>query len=56
MNNTSIQNRRVEQTLQRLTIIAKQVNEGVMVVDLNGIVHFVNMAMAKMHGYLSSKI
>ena len=41
--------------LQRLMIIAEQVNEGVVVIDFNRIVHFVNTAMAKMHGYLSSK-
>ena len=55
MSNILSDVRRVEQTLQRLTIIAEQLNEGVALVDLNGIIHFANPAMAKMHGYLSSK-
>ena len=55
MNNMLSEFRRVEQTLQRLTIIAEQLNEGVALVDLNGIIHFANPAMVKMHGYLSGK-
>ena len=55
MDNIFTEFRKVEQTLQRLTIIAEQVNEGVVVVDFNGIARFVNTAMAKMHGYQSSK-
>ena len=55
MDNIFNEFRGAEQTLPLLTIIAEQVNEGVVVVDLNGIARFVNTAMAKMHGYLSSK-
>jgi len=55
MNDMLSEFRRVEQTLQRLTIIAEQLNEGVALIDLNGIIHFVNPAMVKMHGYLSVK-
>jgi PAS domain-containing protein len=55
MNNMLSEFRRVERTLQRLTIIAEQLNEGVALVDLNGIIHFANPAMVKMHGYLSGK-
>jgi PAS domain S-box-containing protein len=55
MNKTFTEFRKVELTLQRLTIIAEQVNEGVVVADLNGFARFVNAAMAKMHGYPSSK-
>ena len=55
MNNIFNEFREAEQTLPLLTIIAEQLNEGVVVVDLNGIAHFVNTAMAKMHGYFSSE-
>ena len=54
MNNIFTELRKVELTLQRLTIIAEQVNEGVMVADLDGTARFINTAMAKMHGYPSS--
>lgn len=42
--------KRVEQTLQRLTFIVEQLNEGVAFTDLNGTVHFANPAIARMHG------
>ena len=51
MGNISTEFARVEQTLQWLTIVAEQANEGVMVIDLDGIARFVNTAMAEMHGY-----
>ena len=53
MANIFTELRKVELTLQRLTIIAEQVNEGVMVADLDGTARFVNTAMAKMHGHPS---
>ena len=46
---------RVKQTLQWFMIMAEQTNDGVVLVDLNGIIRFVNAAMANMHGYLSNK-
>ena len=55
MDNIFTEFRKVEQTLQWLTAIAEQVGEGVVVVDLNGTTRFANTAMAKMHGYPSSK-
>ena len=42
--------KRLKQTLQRLTFIIEQLNEGVAVTDLNGTIHFANPAMARMHG------
>jgi len=47
--------RKVEQMLHWLTTIAEQTSEGIMVADLNGITRFANAAVAKMHGYPSSK-
>jgi PAS domain S-box-containing protein len=42
--------KRVKQTLQRLTFIVEQLNEGVAVTNLNGAIRFANPAMARMHG------
>lgn len=42
---------RMKQTLQRLTFIVEQLNEGIAFTDLNGTIHFANPAMARMHGY-----
>ena len=42
---------RTKQTLQRLTFIVEQLNEGVAVTNLNGTIRFANPAMARMHGY-----
>lgn len=47
--------RKVELALQRLTLIAEQVSEGVAVIDLDGRIRFANAAMAEMHGYSSKK-
>lgn len=47
--------RKIQQTLQRLTIIAEQAKEGILLVDTGGTARFVNIAMAEMHGYPSSK-
>lgn len=41
--------KRLKQTLQRLTFIVEQLNEGVAVTDLNGMIRFANPAMARMH-------
>ena len=43
--------KRTKQTLQRLTFIVEQLNEGVAVTNLNGTIRFANPAMARMHGY-----
>jgi PAS domain S-box-containing protein len=42
--------KRTKQTLQRLTFIVEQLNEGVAVTNLNGTIRFANPAMARMHG------
>jgi len=47
--------KRFKQTLQRLTFIVEQLNEGVAVTDLNGTIHFANPAMARMHGFDSCR-
>ena len=41
---------RAKQTLQRLTFIVEQLNEGVAATNLNGTIRFANPAMARMHG------
>ena len=43
MDNIFTEFRRVEQTLQWLTIIAEQVNEGVVAVDLDGIARLMTL-------------
>ena len=43
--------KRAKQTLERLTFIVEQLNEGVAVTNLNGTIRFANPAMARMHGY-----
>ena len=55
MGNIFTKFRRIGQTLERLTIIAEQVSDGVAVADSNGTIRFVNAAMAKMHGHPSSR-
>jgi PAS domain S-box-containing protein len=40
-----------EQALRHLTVIAERAREGIIVVDLNGTLLFVNTAWATMHGY-----
>ncbi len=40
--------------LQHLAMVTEQADEGVVVISLNGIIHFVNTAWARMHGYKSS--
>ena len=55
MNVSFADRKRTEQTLLRLEMIVEQIHEGVAAVDRNGIVHFINPAMVKMHGYHSSK-
>jgi PAS domain S-box-containing protein len=42
--------KRIRQTLERLTFIVEQLNEGVAFTDLNGTIHFANPAMARLHG------
>jgi PAS domain S-box-containing protein len=43
--------KQIEQTLRYLTTIAEQSNEGIVVVDLDSSLRFVNNAWAWMHGY-----
>ena len=43
--------KQVERTLRRLTVIAERAREGIVVLDLNGVIQFVNAAWAAMHGY-----
>jgi PAS domain S-box-containing protein len=44
----------VEQMLRHLGMIAERAEEGIVVVDLKGVLHFVNTAWAVMHGYRNS--
>jgi len=46
-----VERRQVGQLLQHLGTITEQACEGIIVVDLKGVVHFVNTAWAKMYGY-----
>jgi PAS domain S-box-containing protein len=46
--------KQVKQILQHMGIMAGQMDEGVIVVDLKGAIHFANTAWAKMHGRKSS--
>ncbi|MHC4622571.1 MAG: PAS domain-containing protein [Planctomycetota bacterium] len=43
--------KQVEQLLQHLGMIVEQVDQGVVVTDLKGVIHFANTAWARMHGY-----
>ena len=45
---------RVEQVLRHLGAITEQTREGIIVVDLEGVLHFVNTPWARMHGYDTS--
>jgi PAS domain S-box-containing protein len=47
--------KQVEQILHHLGVIAEQAEEGIVVIDTEGIIHFVNTAWARMHGYESSR-
>ncbi|MHC4619317.1 MAG: PAS domain S-box protein [Planctomycetota bacterium] len=46
--------KQVEQVLRHLGVAAEQVEEGIVIIDLEGIIHFVNTAWAGMHGYKGS--
>jgi len=46
--------KQLEQILQHLAIGVEQMTEGLAVVDPDGIIHFINTAWAKMHGYENS--
>jgi len=43
--------KQVEQTLRRLTVVAERTREGIVALDLDGVIQFVNAAWAEMHGY-----
>ncbi|MHC4397414.1 MAG: PAS domain-containing protein, partial [Planctomycetota bacterium] len=45
--------KQVGQVLRHLTVIAEQAGEGIVVLDLDGVLQFANTAWAKMHGYES---
>jgi PAS domain S-box-containing protein len=51
MENVFTAHKQIEQTLRYLSMIAEQANEGIVVVDLDGSLRFVNEAWAGMHGY-----
>ena len=51
MNDIIAVHKQVERTLRSLTMIAEQAREGIIVLDLNGVIQFVNEACAAMHGY-----
>jgi len=51
MNDIIAVHKQIERTLRRLTVIAEHAREGIVVLDLNGVVQFVNSAWAVMHGY-----
>jgi PAS domain S-box-containing protein len=46
--------KRIEQMLRHLGMATEKTEVGIIVIDLKGIVHFVNTAWAKMHGYATS--
>jgi PAS domain S-box-containing protein len=46
--------KRIEQMLRHLGMVTEKTEVGIIVIDLKGIVHFVNTAWAKMHGYATS--
>jgi PAS domain S-box-containing protein len=51
MQNVFTAHKQIEQTLRYLAMIAEQANEGVVMVDLDSSLRFVNEAWARMHGY-----
>ena len=51
MQNVFTAYKQIEQILRYLTAIAEQTNEGIVVVDLDSSLWFVNEAWARMHGY-----
>jgi PAS domain S-box-containing protein len=51
MQNIFVEHKQIEQTLRYLSMIAEKANEGIVVVDLDGNLLFVNEAWCEMHGY-----
>jgi PAS domain S-box-containing protein len=51
MQNVFTAHKQIEQTLRYLAMIAEQANEGIVVVDLDGSLRFVNEAWVEMHEY-----
>lgn len=51
MENVFTAHKQIEQALRYLSTIAEQANEGIVVVDLDGSLRFVNEAWIRMHGY-----
>jgi len=54
MDNMVAEIRRTDYTLRHLIMIAEHALDGIAIIDLNGILRFVNTAWARMHGYDSS--
>lgn len=46
--------KQLEQMLRHLGMISEQLDQGVVIIDRSGIIHFVNTAWARMHGYKNS--
>ncbi len=51
MYNMIAEAKRVEHTIRNLTVMAEQATEGIIIVDLDGNIRFVNTAWASMHNY-----
>jgi PAS domain S-box-containing protein len=51
MQNVLTAHKQIDQTLRYLSTIAERSNEGIVVVDLDGSLRFVNEAWVEMHGY-----
>jgi PAS domain S-box-containing protein len=49
-----VKHKQFEQVFRHLAMVTEQADEGVVVISLNGIIHLVNTAWARMHGYKSS--
>jgi PAS domain S-box-containing protein len=46
--------KRLEQLLRHLALATKQADEGIVIIDLDGMLRFVNTAWARIHGYSTS--
>jgi len=51
MQNVFTAHKQIEQVLRYLTAITEQANEGIIVIDLDSCLWFVNEAWTRMHGY-----
>jgi PAS domain S-box-containing protein len=46
--------KQVEQMLRHLGMISEQLDQGVVIINKNGVIHFANAEWARMHGYKNS--